>query len=144
MFDKDKVIQQSFLGTGWSFPPTFHLGSDSVEMVSEDEDIRQSLFLLISTIPGERLMRPAYGCDLHKLVFEQISQTLRVEIISLVKFAILRHEPRIKLDSVAVSISPENYGLLYIAVEYIIKTTNSRSNIVYPFYLKEGTHVNRI
>lgn len=140
----DKVIQKSFLGTGWSFPPTFHLGSDSVEMVSEDEDIRQSLFLLISTIPGERLMRPAYGCDLHQLVFEQVSHTLRVEIISLVEMAILRYESRIKVDNIAVSMSPENYGLLYIAVEYIIKTTNSRSNIVYPFYLKEGTHVNRI
>ena len=137
----DKQIEKSFLGTGWSFPPTFHHDRNSVEMVSEEEDIRQSLYMLISTTPGERLMRPAYGCDLQKLVFEQISHTLRIEIIELVQTAILYFEPRIRVEEVNVTIDPNNYGLLYILVDYVVKSTNSRSNIVYPFYLKEGTHV---
>lgn len=140
----DKQVKKSFLGTGWSFPPTFHLDRNHVEMVSEEEDIRQSLFLLISTTPGERLMRPAYGCDLQKLVFEQISHTLRVEIIAMVELAILRFEPRIRVEEVNVTIDPNNYGLLYILVDYLVKSTNSRSNIVYPFYLKEGTHVKEL
>ena len=140
----DKTVEKSFLGVGWSFPPTFHLRSKSVEMVSEDEDIRQSLFILISTIPGERLMRPAYGCDLQRLIFDQLNHTLRIEIVSTVEMALLRFEPRIKVEKVAVTVSQEDAGLLYILVDYIVKSTNSRSNIVYPFYIKEGTHVNEI
>ena len=140
----DKKVEKSFLGTGWGFPPSFELERTTVEMVSEEEDIRQSLYLLISTTPGERLMRPGYGCDLQSLVFEQISHMLRVEIIDMVKMAVLRFEPRIKVEDVRVTVDPDNQGLLYILVDYLVKTTNSRGNIVYPFYLKEGTNVNEI
>lgn len=137
----NRIIEKSFLGTGWSFPPTFQAETDSVGLVSEEEDIHQSLFILMSTVPGERLMRPAYGCDLQSLVFDQISHNLRTEIISKVKRAILLHEPRITVEEIQVTISPDNHSLLYIVVNYVVRTTNSRSNIVYPFYLKEGTNV---
>ena len=141
---QDKIIEKSFLGTGWSFPPSFHQGAAGLEMASEEEDIRQSLFLLISTLPGERLMRPEYGCDLHSLTFDQVNYTLRTEIIHVVEMAILRHEPRIRVEQILVTVSPETDGLVYIAVDYLVKKTNSRSNIVYPFYLQEGTNVTEI
>lgn len=134
-------IDKSFLGTGWSFPPSFNVKQQQLEMVSEEEDIRQSLFLLIATAPGERIMNPAYGCDLNSLVFEPISQTTRHEIIVMVQMAILLFEPRIKVHEVDVIVVSYDPGLLHIRVEYTVIQTNTRDNMVYPFFLKEGTNI---
>lgn len=134
-------IDKSFLGTGWGFPPSFNLQDRSLELVSEEEDIRQSLFLLISTSPGERLMNPTYGCDLQSVVFDRLTDAVRFEIISLVSMAILRFEPRITVNEVVVTIVSRDPGLIHILVDYTVDQTNSRSNIVYPFYLQEGTNV---
>ncbi len=136
-----KKIRQSFLGTGWSFPPTFNSFNRHIEMVSEEQDIVQSLHILINTIPGERIMSPTYGCDLHRLVFDQLSPSLENEIKSLVSQAILEHEPRVIVDEVQVRFSDEQPGLVYILVDYTVRLTNSRSNMVYPFYIKEGTNL---
>ena len=133
--------KRSFLGRGWSFPPSFLDHSESLEMVEEEEDIKQSLYLLISTIPGERIMKPKYGCDLHKIVFKQLTSATRSEIIDMVSIAILRYEPRITVEEIQVEMSNEDYGMISITVIYEIRKTNSRDNIVYPFYFKEGTNV---
>ncbi len=139
--EERRILDRSFLGKGWSFPPTFRLQTRTVDMVAEDEDIHQSLYLLIATIPNERLMNPSYGCDLNSLVFERISQGLRQEIISMVAMAILRFEPRVDVNEIDVRVSSEDYGTLLILVDYTVRTTNSRSNMVFPFYLKEGTNL---
>jgi len=110
-------------------------------MVEGEADIRQSLYILISTLPGERLLKPLYGCDLHGFVFEKMSYSLKQEIIDLVELAIIRYEPRIRLDAVDVRFSEEQVGLVYITVNYTVRKTNSRSNIVYPYYLQEGTNI---
>lgn len=86
-------------------------------------------------------MSPTYGCDLHRLVFDQLSPSLENEIKSLVSQAILEHEPRVIVDEVRVRFSDEQPGLVYILVDYTVRLTNSRSNMVYPFYIKEGTNL---
>lgn len=132
---------RSFLGTGWAFPPTFLRGEGAV-MLSEQEDIRSSLEVLLSTEVGERVMQPRYGCDLRRLLFEPLDRTLEAYVADLIETAILYFEPRIVLDD--VTFTPRDAdGRLDIRIDYTITRTNTRGNIVYPFYLGEGTEVPR-
>jgi phage baseplate assembly protein W len=132
---------KSFLGTGWSFPPTFDKGIHALKMVSDEEDIAQSLFIILSTTPGERVMNPEFGCNLSQIVFKALDETTRQEIISLVREAVLNYEPRISLEQVEVIYENPLEGLVHVVLHYRIRTINVRTNIVYPFYLIEGTNV---
>lgn len=131
--------EQSFLGIGWSFPPTFTPGGADVELVSGADDIQQSLQILLSTRLGERAMHEDFGCDLHFVLFEEIDQGLVNSLTNIISDAILYHEPRITLDRLDISESQNQQGLLLISLDYIIRGTNSRFNMVYPFYLNEAT-----
>ncbi len=133
-----KRQQNSFLGTGWAFPPAFSKGPQSVVMVNDEEDIRQSLEILLTTSIGERFLRPEYGCDLRRYLFEALDEGLVAYIRDLVGNAILYHEPRIKLTDLALTPQSDE-GMLLIELTYIIRTTNSRQNFVFPFYKDEGT-----
>jgi hypothetical protein len=126
--------EQSFLGTGWSFPPEFHLLTREAVMVSNETDIEQSLRILLSTVPGERVMQPAYGCGLKRLLFESFSESTLTEIRHIVQQAVLFFEPRITLNAVNIDVSQLPNGLLRIQLDYTVRTTNSRYNIVFPFY----------
>lgn len=128
-----------FLGTGWAFPPAFPAESAAVEMVTAGEDIRQSLWILLSTVPGERVMVPGFGCGLWQVVFARLDVTAMTEIRELIRDAILRWEPRVKVDEVAVEADPGVAGLVRITVTYTIRATNMRSNLVFPFHLHEAT-----
>ena len=130
----------AFLGTGWSFPPQFSRQNRRVAMTSGEEDIKRSLEILLTTSLGERVMVPEYGCDMRQLLYEPISTTLKTYISELIRNAILYYEPRIKLDKVKIDPYKEQEGYVIIDLEYTIKTTNSRSNFVYPFYLDEATN----
>ncbi len=134
--------ERSFLGIGWGFPPTFTRASRGVEMVSEEEDVRSSLEILLATEIGERVMQPRYGCNLHRLIFEPLDLTLQTYMKDLIETAILYFEPRIVLDDVTFELKSEE-GRIDITVDYIVATTNTRNNFVYPFYLEEGTQVQR-
>lgn len=129
-----------FLGTGWGFPPTFEKDTGSVGMISDEEDINSSLEILLGTSIGERLMQPTYGCDLKRLLFEPVDTSLKAYIQELIRTAILYHEPRIKPDKVNLAARPEE-GVIEITLEYTVRTTNSRYNYVYPFYINEGTNI---
>ncbi|MCR6642798.1 MAG: GPW/gp25 family protein [Sporocytophaga sp.] len=130
--------KKTFLGIGWKFPPTFDKTSGSIMLVSEEEDIRESLFILLSTKPGERTMLPEYGCDLNKMIFESIDSSLITEMKGMIENAILYFEPRIILNEIDISQDRTNDGLLLIDVQYTIRKTNKRSNMVYPYYILEG------
>ena len=132
----------SFLGKGWSFPPRFNPAGRGVDMVAEEEDIRESLRILFSTAPGERVMHPSYGCGLKRMVFESITETVQTEIKDLIERAILFFEPRITLDRIELDATEIFEGKLLILLEYTIRTINVRSNMVYPFYFQEGTLLN--
>ena len=132
----------SFLGTGWAFPPAFDIGSGTVEMVSDYKDIEQSLNILLSTSLGERVMQPDYGCNLTDYMFESLSSTLIGIIKQKVENAILYYEPRIVAENVAVT-TADSFDLIEgrftISVEYSIPQTNSRFNYVYDYYLNEAS-----
>ncbi len=129
-------LEKTFLGTGWSFPPSFDRKLKSVELVSDKTDIDQSLEILLSTKLGERVMLPKYGCDLSDLIFESMNTTFETYITDLVKTAILYHEPRIDMESLEFE-NDQNEGKLLIIINYKIRITNSRSNFVFPFYKNE-------
>lgn len=124
-----------FLGRGWSFPPSFMPTDGEVEMVSDEQDIKESLFILLSTNPGENLLHPDYGCPLHRLVFDPMDGSLPVIISDMVRTALLYYEPRIIPKNIVVSQNPDQDGRLDILIDYVIVNTNTRTNMVYPFYL---------
>ncbi len=130
----------SFLGRGWSFPATFTRGDNGVTMVEDEEDIRQSLEILLSTIKGERIMRPDYGANVEDMVFEPLSVSFAKRMSNKIEKAILFHEPRIKTEDVDFMQDTEN-GIVQIRIDYTIIATNSRRNLVYPFYKNEGTDI---
>ena len=135
--------EKSFLGTGWAFPPRFNKNG-SVEQVSAEADIQESLYILLSTNPGERVMQPSYGCGLKSQVFEEIDESAVTVIIDLIKRAILFFEPRIQVEHIDVDTENEEdrlSGLVRINIIYTIRSTNNRQNMVYPFYFTEGTNV---
>lgn len=132
---------RAFLGTGWGFPPEFHQRFRSVKMVSGDDDIHESLRILLATSPGERVLQPTYGCGLHTIMFEHVSEGVKTEIKDLIERAILFFEPRITLNRIEIDEAHMYDGLLTIFLEYTIRMTNTRSNMVYPFYFIEGTNI---
>src|SRR6185312_11540310 len=124
----------SFLGTGWSFPPEFRKDeiNNSVSMVSAEQDIEQSLQILLTTSIGERIMLPEYGSDLHAYLFEPISTSRIYFIQELISKAIINYEPRIELAEVVMDSSDYLDGVIRIRVKYSIRRTNTRFNLVYP------------
>lgn len=110
-------------------------------MVSDTEDIAESIRIILSTIPGERLMQPKFGCNLRKLVFEKIDTTLIARLNHLIYHALLDFEPRINFLEAEIIDRDELNGILQIQVNYSIILTNTRHNIVFPFYLLEGTNI---
>ncbi len=131
-------VEPAFLGRGWSFPPTFNAVSCTVAMAGGDSDIRQSLWIILSTSLGERVMLPTFGCDLISKVFATLTTTTANAIASMVTRAIIDWEPRVTVESVTVTES-ELAGWIDISVDYIVRQTNSRSNFVFPFYRMEAT-----
>lgn len=131
----------SFLGTGWSFPPTFNTGSGTVDMVSNVVDINQSLNILLSTSLGERPLQPKYGCNLNDYVFEPLNNSVIGLIKDRVEHAILFYEPRIVAENIEVT-AADSFDLIEgrftITVEYSIPGTNSRFNYVYDYYKNEA------
>jgi hypothetical protein len=136
-------VDKSFLGTGWSFPPEFSKRG-AVKCVTAEQDIHESLNILLSTNPGERVMQPTYGCGLKSQIFDVIDESSSAVMVDLIKRAILFFEPRIKVELITVdSDNSEDLlnGFVKINIAYIIRATNNRYNIVYPFYFTEGTNV---
>ena len=133
--------KNTFLGTGWAFPPTFNKTTGTVEMVSDEEDISQSLTILLSTSLGERVMQPDYGCNLNDYVFERLNSTTIGYIKERVANSILYYEPRIVAERIEVTSagSVDNLeGRFFIEITYTIPGTNSRFNYVYDFYKNEA------
>lgn len=136
--------KKTFLGIGWKFPPTFDKQTKSIEMISEENDIKESLLILLSTRPGERVMRPEYGCDTKTLMFNTINTTNLNFLASVIEKAIKFYEPRILLDNIDISTKDILDGKLMIDIQYTVRTTNSRNNVVYPYYILEGTNLDQV
>lgn len=130
-------MQDDLIGRGWNFPvkpgPLGQLAFNGGE-----EKIRQSIWIILSTAPGERQMRPDFGCGIHDLVFEPNTAALRGLVQQKVRESLTRYEPRIDVTDVRVETPPEQRNYLLIRVDYRIRTNNSFFNLVYPFFLNEG------
>lgn len=132
---------QDFLGKGWSFPPEFKANTKEVTMLTDEEDIKSSLEILLSTKIGERLMQPKYGCNMDELLFNPLNRTLKTFVSELIKTAILYHEPRIDVEKIDITKGDDLSGELLVLIDFKVRATNSRINMVYPFYQQEGTNL---
>jgi phage baseplate assembly protein W len=126
----------ALIGTGWGFPPAFSQGGADLKMVSGVEDIRESLHILLSTALQERVMQPTYGCNLDSMLFESVNEHFKTYLKHLVKTAIIYNEPRIKADKIDVQTDEIVEGRVLIEIDYTVRSTNSKFNFVFPFYLK--------
>ncbi|SFU10255.1 GPW/gp25 family protein [Algoriphagus halophytocola] len=130
--------EKSFLGRGWAFPVSFSLESQQVRLAENEEDIQQSLIILLNTTLGERVMRPDYGANMEDLLFEALNVTTANMIANRIKQAILYHEPRVKTED--IDLRPNyNEGRIEVIVSYLIIATNNRRNLVYPYLFTEAT-----
>lgn len=129
--------QRAFLGTGWSFPPGLD-AEGKIRLVSLEEDVRQAILIIIQTVLGERVMRPDFGAGLRNLVFEPVNRTTMALVKETVERAIIDWEPRIEINDLDVTSDANERNTLLIELAYTVRATNTRFNLVYPFYLSEG------
>jgi uncharacterized protein len=131
-----------FQGRGWSFPPVFNRHIPGVEMTEKVDDIVSSLEILMTTMPGERVMLPDYGCGMEDLIFESLDTRLKTLLADKIESTILYFEPRIEVENVELDSSRELEGVVLIEIIFRVKATNSRFNFVFPYYKQEGTDIN--
>lgn len=142
MADNDNNIEvsASFLGRGWKFPVTFVEDSFTAELVEDEQDIAESIQIVLNTALGERVMHPDFGANLEDLLFERIDITTLTMITNRLKRAFLYHESRVNVDDIDLTPDIEN-GIIQVTVSYTIAATNTRTNLVYPYYMNEGTDI---
>lgn len=123
-----------FLGKGWQFPVALD-GDGALAVAEYEASVRQSIWVILGTAKGERLMRPDFGCGIYNLVFGVNSSTAAADAAEEVRDALVSFEPRI--DVLGVEVEPGGDGeVLYVSIDYQIRATNTVFNLVYPFYLE--------
>lgn len=129
--------QKEFLGCGWAYPVALDPGTGSAVEAAYEEDVRQSIRIIIATDRGSRVMRPDFGCGIHELVFTAIDSAALTRVKAAVTDALNKYEARIEFE---VSVDPLKAaeGILLVLIDYRIRKTNQTGNLVYPFYFREG------
>lgn len=127
---------QDFLGTGWKFPVEPD-GEGEIDVAAAEQDIRESIGIILGTSKGERVMRPDFGCGIHDFVFTAVNTKTLTKVETSVREALVEWERRIEVRNVDVSTEKLNEGQLVITIEYRVRQTNTEDNLVYPFYLDE-------
>jgi uncharacterized protein len=127
------TLGNSFVGTGWNWPvetdPT-----GAIALASGTEELEQAMYLVLATSPGERPMRPEFGCRLQEFVFELADATTAALIAAEVRAALQRWEPRVVVEDVVVTADSDEPSTLWIDINYTVKAANDRRNLVFPFY----------
>ena len=131
-------MAKDFLGHGWKFPVNVSSAGE-IKISEHEEDIKEAIWVILSTSKGERVMRPDFGCGIYDFVFDVINTATMGLIEASVREALTLWEPRIELVTVNISVDKAEEGKLLISIDYRIRSTNNEFNLVYPFYLKEGT-----
>ena len=129
---------KAFLGRGWAMPVALDDRTGLVASVAYEEDIRQSIRIILETAPGERVMRPNFGCGIHEMVFTALDSTTIQRIKSVVEDALRRCEARIDVINLEVDEDATVEGRLLVEIEYRVRKTNQVGNLVFPFYFREG------
>jgi Bacteriophage baseplate protein W len=130
--------KKAFLGVGLAFPPAVDTRG-ALALVAYEEDIRQSIQIILATNPGERVMRPEFGAGLRDFVFEPADLSTIQRLRTRVQEALIDWEPRIDVQAVDVTLDPVTRNTLFIGITYKMRATNTVANLVYPFFLQEGT-----
>lgn len=130
-------MAQDFLGKGWTFPVNVTPGAQ-IAMSQYENDIREAIWIILGTSKGERIMRPDFGCGIHDFVFTSVNRSVLTLIEDSIRDALVRWEHRIEVINISTSSERMNEGKLSINIEYKVRSTNNRFNLVYPFYLTEG------
>jgi len=128
-------MSNEFLGTGWNFPPILD-NKGQIALATDEDSVRQAIWLILSTAPGERVMRPDFGCGIHDLVFAPNSPGTAGQVTAEVRRALIRWEPRIDVLDVETLPDQAQPNRLLIVIKYQVRTTNNEFNLVYPFYLE--------
>ena len=128
-------MSKEFLGVGWSFPVEVDKNSQ-IGLAAHEDSIRQAIEIILGTAKGERVMRPDFGCGIHDLVFAVNSATTAGQVNSAVRQALLRWEPRIEVLDVTTATDRQQPNRLLIKIDYRVRSTNNRFNLVYPYYLE--------
>jgi phage baseplate assembly protein W len=128
---------KNFLGIGWKFPVLLD-DNLSIKMSKYEADIKEAILIILGTAKGERVMLPEFGCDIHDFVFESMNTSMLDRVNASVREALTRWEPRIELVDVTVTRDDTEIGRIIINIEYIVRSTNTQFNLVYPFFLTEG------
>ena len=134
----EQGLGREFLGVGWAFPVAIAADTGLIEQVSYEEDIQESIRIILSTAKGERVMRPDFGCGIHDLVFAAVTAQLVAEIETTVRQALRTYEARIDVLRVKVDSAQLDQGRLDVVIDYEIRATNQPGNYVYPFYFRES------
>jgi uncharacterized protein len=129
--------QNSFLGRGWSFPPAFSKSEKEVQMLDGEADVQSSIEIILSTEFGERVLLPGFGWNRDRWLFESLSTTSATVMQKEIEKALLVYEPRIDINEVELLPDQTEMGRINILVDYTVRSTNTRYNLVYPFYLTE-------
>jgi phage baseplate assembly protein W len=127
-------VSEAFIGAGWSYPVRTEASGD-IALVTGDEELSESIRLIIGTALGERPMRPEFGCAIHDFVFAGVDQNVAGQIAYEVRQSLLRWEPRVDVSGVEVTVDDLEQSLLYIDIAYSRKGTNDPRNLVFPFYV---------
>ena len=131
-------MAKEFLGRGWKFPVAVNPATGRIAMSEFEDDIRESIRIIIATAPGERVMRPEFGCGIHDLAFAPMSRITIGLFESRVREAINKFEARIDIVKLEISTRDADRGKLEIDLTYQVRDTNAQFNLVFPFYLTEG------
>ncbi len=126
-------MAEAFVGSGLSFPIRT-TASGAIALVSADQELRESIRLILGTAYGERPMRPEFGCGIHELVFAPSNSTTAGQAAYEVRRSLARWEPRVDVEDVVVGYDPQNTALMYVSVTYRVKGGNDPRNLVFPFY----------
>jgi len=133
----DQKQDPGFLGRGWAFPVTAN-AAGQIEFVAGEAAIEQAIGIILGTSPGERVMRPEFGCGIWDLVMEPNTPQLHGRVQARVREALVRWEPRIDVLDVRVTAPPDEKQVLLIHIDYRVRSNNAVYNLVYPFFLEEG------
>lgn len=128
---------KNFLGSGWKFPPRLD-SRGRIELVHQEQDVEEAIRMILMTRPGERPMRPEFGCRIHELAFDPNDAATAGLARRYVQEALLRWEPRIQVLNVLASPDNRNPDRLLLDIDYKLITTQDRRNLVFPFYVIPG------
>lgn len=127
-------MSETFIGRGWSYPVRTE-ASGNIALVSGDDELFESIPLIIGTARGERPMRPEFGCAIHDFIFAGVDNNVAGQIAYEVRQALVRWEPRIDVVGIDVTVDNNEHNLLYIDISYTHKGSNDPRNLVFPFYV---------